>query len=93
MNRHHADHDRYRIRVAGHLSAGWAEALGGWEVRHAPGGETLLCGRNADQAALHALLRRIRDAGMTLVSVSLVRPGSPETTPADRSSAPPADPS
>jgi hypothetical protein len=41
-------------------------------------GDTLLTGPLADQAALHGLLKKVRDLGMTLVSVNTVEPDSKE---------------
>lgn len=65
---------RYQIRVRGHLGAQWKEWFEGLEIRPDESGETLLTGPVADQAALHGLLRRIRDTGLTLVSVERVDP-------------------
>jgi hypothetical protein len=38
------------------------------------GGDTLLTGPVEDQAALHGLLKKVRDLGMTLISISPVEP-------------------
>ena len=62
----------YRIRVKGHLDAAWSEWFGGLEVRNRPGGQAELVGRLADQAALHGVLTRVRDLGLSLVSVRTV---------------------
>jgi hypothetical protein len=63
---------RYEIRVQGTLGADWSEWFDGFEVR--PGGEedTVIAGVVRDQAALHGLLARVRDLGLTLVSVRRV---------------------
>jgi hypothetical protein len=62
----------YQIRVAGHLDSHWAGVFDGLDIRLEESGETLLTGPVVDQAALHGLLRRIRDTGMTLLSVQQV---------------------
>ena len=76
----------YRIRVEGLLDSGWSEWLAGLTVTPQEGGETLLIGPIRDQAALHGLLVKIRDMGLSLLSVERVNrphPGlkeSEETT-------------
>ncbi|HKQ08077.1 MAG TPA: hypothetical protein VJ464_23325 [Blastocatellia bacterium] len=62
----------YQIRVKGHLGAQWTDWFGGLAVALEDNGETLLTGPVADQAALHGLLRKVRDLGMPLVSVASV---------------------
>lgn len=66
----------YQIRIRGRLGGEWAGWLGC--VRIAPGGhgETLLISAPIDQAALFGLLKKIRDLGLPLCSVSPVQPGS-----------------
>jgi hypothetical protein len=66
----------YDIRLSGQLDHHWAERLGVPELVHEPGGTTLLRGVTADQAALHGLLQRIRDLGVSLISVTHVPPNS-----------------
>ena len=65
----------YEIRIQGHLDAQWTEWFGGMSVTREADGLTLLVGPVVDQAALHGLLRRIRDLGMPLISVIRVAPG------------------
>ena len=60
----------YQIRVKGHLGPHWTDWFDGLVITLEDNGETLLSGVVVDQAALHGLLRRIRDLGMPLVSVS-----------------------
>ena len=60
----------YQIRVKGHLRPQWTDWFEGLVITLEDNGETLLSGVVVDQAALHGLLRRIRDLGMPLVSVS-----------------------
>ncbi|KRE41093.1 hypothetical protein [Knoellia sp. Soil729] len=67
--------DAYVIRVGGHLDPHWAAAFG-LALAHDPDGTTLLTGVVADQAALHGTLARIRDLGVTLISVTATYPGS-----------------
>lgn len=57
------------IRVRGHVSAGWARRFDEFSVTLAKDGETLLTGRVADQAALHAMISRLQSPAMTLASV------------------------
>ncbi len=61
---------RYQIRLKGHLDSRWAEWFGGMSLTQASDGTTVLVGPVADQAALHGLLQKLRDLGMTLISVS-----------------------
>ena len=62
----------YDIRLRGQLDQHWADRLGVPELIHEAGGTTLLRGVSADQAALHGLLQRIRDLGVSLISVAHV---------------------
>lgn len=57
----------YQIRIKGELGDRWTDWFEGLRVTQVDG-DTLLTGA-LDQAALHGLLRRVRDLGMTLVSV------------------------
>ena len=64
----------YQIRVKGHLGSRWAAWFGGMSITLEDEGETLLTGPVADQAALHGLLRKVRDLGMPLISAIRVEP-------------------
>jgi hypothetical protein len=64
----------YEIRIEGHLDARWADRFGSMTITLAENGETLLTGPVIDQAALHGLLKKVRDLGLPLVSVNLVQP-------------------
>ncbi len=60
----------YQVRVKGHLDAEWADWLGGLTLTLDEHGETILTGPTLDQATLHSLLKKVRDAGLTLISVN-----------------------
>jgi hypothetical protein len=62
----------YEIRIASHLSESVRGRFEGLSVRLDPDGETVLCGA-LDQAALHGVLIVVRDLGLKLISVNLVR--------------------
>ena len=66
------DHDEpglYEIRIKGHLDTRWADWFEGLTITALNNGETLLTGIVVDQAALHGLLKKVRDLGMPLISV------------------------
>lgn len=62
----------YEIRLKGHLDEQWAAWFGGLNIVLDDRGDTLLTGPVADQAALHGLLRKVRDLGVTLLAVQCV---------------------
>jgi hypothetical protein len=64
----------YQIRVGGRLSERWADWFDGLTITHEGSGDTFLTGTVVDQAALHGLLRKVRDLGMPLISVVRVEP-------------------
>ena len=65
----------YQIRIKGHLGREWTDWFGGLSITLADNGDTFLTGPVVDQAALHGLLRQVRDLGMPLLSVNRVPPG------------------
>ncbi len=65
----------YEIRLKGHLGDRWTDRFEGLTITLGENGDTLLTGPVIDQAALHGLLKKIRDLGMILVSVSRVQAG------------------
>lgn len=66
----------YQIRITGHLGSQWTGWFGGVTITLEDNGDTLLTGPVVDQAALHGLLRKVRDLGIPLVSVNRVEPAS-----------------
>jgi len=64
---------RYQIRLHGQLDAGWSDWFEGFTLTNESDGTTTLTGSVIDQSALHGMLRRVGDLGMTLVSVNVLR--------------------
>jgi hypothetical protein len=62
----------YQIRVKGYLGDQWAAWFDGLTLSLEDNGDTLVTGPVLDQAALHGLLRKVRDLGMPLISVNRV---------------------
>jgi len=77
----------YQIRVKGHLGAHWGAWFDGMTITQTVNGETLITGLVTDQAALHGLLRKVRDLGLPLLAVSCN-----ESERADGLTADPSDP-
>ena len=59
----------YRLRVEGRLDDHWSAWFGGMTLTRHDDGTTSLSGAVPDQAALHGLLAKVRDMGLTLISV------------------------
>ena len=70
----------YQIRITGHLGREWTAWFDGLVITLEANGDTLLTGPVVDQAALHGVLKKVRDLGMPLVSVTRVRPGATDAT-------------
>ena len=78
-NNHSSQHDAdqpmvYQIWIKGHLSHQWVGWFEGLTITLEDNGDTLLTGTVVDQAALHGLLKKVRDLGMPLLSVNRVKP-------------------
>jgi len=71
----------YEIRIKGHLGSQWTDWFEGLTITLEDNGDTQLTGPVIDQAALHGLLKKVRDLGLPLVSVSPVEPGPSTTLP------------
>ena len=59
----------FEIRVKGHLDESWADWSGGLEMKLSENGETMLCGRIQDQAALMGILNKLYSLNLALLSV------------------------
>ena len=70
----------YQIRIRGHLGPHWSSWFEGLAITLEDNGETLLTGPLVDQAALHGLLRKVRDLGIPLLSVACVKASQAETS-------------
>lgn len=64
----------YQIRIKGQLGRHWTDWFEGLTLTLVDNGDTLLTGSVVDQAALHGVLRKVRDLGMPLLSVNAVGP-------------------
>ncbi len=64
----------YQIRIKRHLDRKWTDWFSGLSITSLDNGETLLTGPVLDQAALHGLLRKVRDVSLPLVAVIRIEP-------------------
>ena len=83
-NQHNPDRDAgtpgvYQIRIRGHLGPQWMNWFDGLAITLEENGDTLFTGPVIDQAALHGILKKVRDLGMPLLSVNSVRLGTQDT--------------
>ena len=62
----------YHIKIRGHLGWQWLDWFEGFSVTLEEDGSTLLTGPIIDQTALHGVLKKVRDLGLALLSVSSV---------------------
>jgi hypothetical protein len=70
----------YEIRIKGHLGHQWTEWFEGLSITLTDNGETILTGPLVDQAALHGVLKKVRDLALPLVSVRSVKPSQEDST-------------
>jgi hypothetical protein len=70
----------YQIRIKSHLGRQWTDWFGGLSITLEDNGDTLLTGPVVDQAALHGLLRKVRDLGLPLILVMCVEPGQADAS-------------
>ena len=89
MNKHNQQRDPdaamvYQIRLKGHLGPQWTDWFGGARLRLEANGETLLTCPVIDQAALHGWLRKVRDAGIPLLSVIRIEQGQADAPDVQR---------
>ena len=71
-DRRDGEQDRYEIRLHGQLDQRWSNWFAGSTLTHESDGTTTLTGAVVDQAALHGLLRRVGDLGVTLISLKFI---------------------
>ena len=62
----------YEIRIQGHVRLDWSSWFDDLMIRHDECGETVVTGMLPDQTALHGVLQKIRDLGLTLVAVKRI---------------------
>lgn len=70
----------YEIRLEGHLGYQWTSWFDGLTLSLEDNGETVLTGPVVDQAALYALLKKVRNLGLTLLSVNRIQPDCAKVT-------------
>ena len=68
---------QYEIRVKGHLGYRWSAWFDGLSLTSEDDGTTVISGPVVDQAALHGVLSKLRDAGIPLVSLTQLPPDAP----------------
>lgn len=60
---------KYEIRIEDRLDERWAAWFDGMQITNESDGLTVITGTVTDQGALHGLLAKVRDLGLTLISV------------------------
>jgi hypothetical protein len=84
-NKHHPNQSSdqagiYQIVLQGHLSDQWSDWFDGFTITLDPHEKAILVGPITDQAALHGLLKKIRDLGIPLISVNRLDPDEEATS-------------
>jgi hypothetical protein len=67
------------IRIKGKIDEHWSTWFADLTIRYTEQGETILTGPVADQATLYGVLNRVRDLGLSLLSVTPVEPDEKKT--------------
>jgi hypothetical protein len=70
----------YEISITGHLGSQWTDWFEGMTITLDANGNSLLTGPVVDQAALHGLLKKVRDLGMPLISVLRIDPAQSDVS-------------
>ena len=81
MMTRHTQTKFYKIRLQGHLDSNWASWFEGMTITLTEDGDTVLSGPVVDQAALHGLLKKVRDLGLPLLSVNRIITNQENHTP------------
>ena len=76
---YHCKSGIYEIRLKGHMDREWTDWFEGLAITLEEDGNSLLSGPVIDQAALHGLLKKVRDLGLPLLSVNFVDSGQAKT--------------
>ncbi|MFL7871926.1 MAG: hypothetical protein AB8I58_24060 [Anaerolineales bacterium] len=71
-----SDRQFYQIRIEGLVNLDWSALFEEVTVQHSGDGQTVLTGALPDQTALHGVLMRIRDLGLSLVEVKRIEDSS-----------------
>jgi hypothetical protein len=76
----------YQIRIKGHLGPEWSDWFADLTLTREDNGDTVLTGPVVDQAALHSVLRKVRDLGLPLIAVLRIEAGPADTSAGKHSS-------
>jgi len=83
----HCEAELYEIRIRGHLDDRWADWFESMAITLEDNGDTVLTGPVVDQAALHGLLKKVRDLGLPLLSVNRAKSSPSITLPSAQADA------